>query len=502
MRFHEFNILKEFADVPMDPKSAAIIKDIKRGTTPVNVLLKLRSFLTKLVGQETAPEPVEPTQPVQPAPAEPAPPTPTPAIVPPKELVEPIEPELPPDEKQVKEARGKEKAVGSVDLQIYELMKKARPGDADKVWAFYNRSMLEEYIIPALNAKDIIKPDDHTRVLNLFIHAPGSLEDKVSVAMKIDDSGRYPGTGGGVIKTKDMLRAGAGSIDKLMTESNPTLDYIKKNLITFRVQPSTTAVNTGDGEAFFLILGSGIAKLGAGDLNVLGREVEVKAQGARLKGFGGKGVYGDGATYWTKFNKDLMSLIKLAGVKELYQETSRPPSKKNPTGTPGVDIRSEPLHFSAGNLAALSAVLAATKPGTAKVKAILSDALVHIYRKATPEMINRVLSTINSDGSFDVEEFRKQWFLLTYDYYMATSQDPKTGVGFDGILFIHQPSFSYSYIKNAKQIDSNWDNFELSPGLYNWTDAPSVAPKITYGKEIRQKRAPVAKVVQTAPIKR
>ena len=499
MRFHEFNILKEFADVPMDPKSAAIIKDIKRGTTPVNVLLKLRSFLTKLVGQETAPEPVEP---VQPAPAEPAPSTPTPAIVPPKELVEPIEPELPPDEKQVKEARGKEKAVGSVDLQIYELMKKARPGDADKVWAFYNRSMLEEYIIPALNAKDIIKPDDHTRVLNLFIHAPGSLEDKVSVAMKIDDSGRYPGTGGGVIKTKDMLRAGAGSIDKLMTESNPTLDYIKKNLITFRVQPSTTAVNTGDGEAFFLILGSGIAKLGAGDLNVLGREVEVKAQGARLKGFGGKGVYGDGATYWTKFNKDLMSLIKLTGVKELYQETSRPPSKKNPTGTPGVDIRSEPLHFSAGNLAALSAVLAATKPGAAKVKAILSDALVHIYRKATPEMINRVLSTINSDGSFDVEEFRKQWFLLTYDYYMATSKDPKTGVGFDGILFIHQPSFSYSYIKNAKQIDTNWDNFELSPGLYNWTDAPSVAPKITYGKEIRQKRAPVAKVVQTAPIKR
>lgn len=502
MRFHEFNILKEFADVPMDPKSAAIIKDIKRGTTPVNVLLKLRSFLTKLVGQETAPEPVEPTQPVQPAPAEPAPPASTPPIIPPKALAEPIEPELPPDEKQVKEARGKEKAVGSVDLQIYELMKKARPGDADKVWAFYNRSMLEEYIIPALNAKDIIKPDDHTRVLNLFIHAPGSLEDKVSVAMKIDDSGRYPGTGGGVIKTKDMLRAGAGSIDKLMTESNPTLDYIKKNLITFRVQPSTTAVNTGDGEAFFLILGSGIAKLGAGDLNVLGREVEVKAQGARLKGFGGKGVYGDGATYWTKFNKDLMSLIKLAGVKELYQETSRPPSKKNPAGTPGVDIRSEPLHFSAGNLAALSAVLAATKPGAAKVKAILSDALVHIYRKATPEMINRVLSTINSDGSFDVEEFRKQWFLLTYDYYMATSKDPKTGVGFDGILFIHQPSFSYSYIKNAKQIDTNWDNFELSPGLYNWTDAPSVAPKITYGKEIRQKRAPVAKVVQTAPIKR
>lgn len=366
--------------------------------------------------------------------------------------------------------------------------------------------MLEEYLIPALNAKDIVKPDDHTRVLNLFIHAPGSLEDKVSLAMKLDDSGRYPGTGGGVIKTKDMLKPTARSIDKsinkLMTESNPTLDYIKKNLITFRVQPSTTAVNTGDGEAFFLILGSGIAKLGAGDLNVLGREVEVKAQGARLKGFGGKGVYGDGATYWTKFNKDLMSLIKAAGVKELYQETSRPPSKKNPAGTPGVDIRSEPLHFSAGNLAALSAVLAATKPGAAKVKAILSDALVHIYRKTTPEMINRVLSTINSDGSFDVEEFRKQWFLLTYDYYMATSKDPKTGVGFDGILFIHQPSFSYSYVKNAKQIDTNWDDFELSPGLYNWTDAPSVAPKITYGKEIRQKRAPVAKVVQTAPIKR
>lgn len=506
MRFHEFNILKEFADVPMDPKSAAIIKDIKRGATPDNVLLKLRSFLTKLVGQETAPQAAQPAQPVQPAqPAQPGQkiaPVSQSAARKPEELSEPIDTELEPDEEKVKEARGKEKPVGSIDLQIYELMKKARPADADKVWAFYNRTMLEEYIIPALNAKDIVKPDDHTRVLNLFIHAPGSLEDKVSLAMKLDDSGRYPGTGGGVIKTKDMLKPGAGSIDKLMTESNPTLDYIKKNLITFKVQPSTTAVNTGDGEAFFLILGSGVNKLGRGDLNVLGREVEVKAQGARLRGFGGKGIYGDGATYWTKFNKDLMSLIKAAGVKELYQETSRPPSKKNPAGTPGTDIRSEPLHFSAGNLAALSAVLAKTKPGAAKVKAMLSNALTHIYRKATPAMINRVLSTVNSDGSFDVEEFRKQWFLLTYDYYMLTSTDPKTGVGYDGILFIHQPSFSYNYVKNAKQIDSNWDNFELSPGLYNWTDAPSVAPKITYGKEIRQKRIPTAKVIQTNPVTR
>ena len=420
-----------------DPKIKEIAKDIKQGEVPQSVLGKLKHFLVSLLD-----------------------PTPPPS----NEYPEP----------PIEEA-GKQSNIISADLQIYELLKRTKPEDADKVWAFYNRAMLADHIIPMCISKDIVKQDDQDRILNLFINAPGTLEDKVSLAAQLE--------GAGVIKTKELLKPGSGSIDKLINYKSVVLDNIKTKLINFKVSPSTTAVNTGDGEAFFLILGSGINKLSPGDLNVLGREIEVKAQGARLKGFGGKGTYGDGATYWPKFNKQLIGLLKRPGVTYLQDAT-------------GVDLSSEPLHFGSAATTALSAALKVAKPGEKSVKAMFDEALKHIYPKTTPEMRNNVLNTIQSDGSFNPDEFRKGWFMLTYEYYMATSVDKKTGVGFDGILFIHQPTFTYNYIKDKTQLEKDWAQFELNPGLYNWTDAPSVAPKITFGKEERARKSKTKATLQ------
>lgn len=424
-----------------DPKIKEIAKDIKQGEVPQTVLGKLKHFLVSLM---------DPTPP------------------PPGEYPDP----------PIEEA-GKTPTIASPDLQIYELLKRTKPEDADRVWAFYNRAMIADHIVPMCISKDIIKEDDQERILNLFINAPGTLEDKVSLAAQLET--------GGVIKTRDMLKPGSGSIDKLINYTSPVLDYIKTKLIKFKVSPSTTAVNTGDGEAFFLILGSGISKLSPGDLNVLGREIEVKAQGARLKGFGGGKTYGDGAVYWPIFNKTLIKLLGKEGVTYLQDAV-------------GVDLSREPLHFGIAAVVALSEALKLSKPGSAPVKDMFDKALKHIYPQTTPEMRGNVLNTIDKQGSFNPEEFRKGWFMLTYEYYMATSTDKKTGVGFDGILFIHQPSFTYNYIKDKNQLEKDWGQFQLNPGLYNWTDAPSVAPKITFGKEERTKKSK-AKEKPTATLK-
>ncbi len=426
----EASLDKDQASGLEDPKIKEIAKDIKQGEVPQTVIGKLKHFLVSLLDPTPPPSGQYPEPPIEEA------------------------------DKQPK--------IVSADLQIYELLKRTKPEDADKVWAFYNRAMIADHIIPMCIAKDIVKQDDQDRILNLFINSPGTLEDKVSLAAQLES--------GGVIKTKELLKAGSGSIDKLINYKSVVLDNIKTKLINFKVSPSTTAVNTGDGEAFFLILGSGINKLSPGDLNVLGREIEVKAQGARLKGFGGKGTYGDGATYWPKFNKELISLIKKPGVAYLQDSI-------------GVDLTTEPLHFGSAATTALSKVLEMTKPGAQAVKDMFNKALMHIYPKTTPDMRNNVLDTIQSNGSFNPEEFRKGWFMLTYEYYMATSVDKKTGVGFDGILFIHQPTFTYNYVKDKEQIERDWEQFELNPGLYNWTDAPSVAPKITFGKEERSRKS-------------
>jgi hypothetical protein len=476
----------------LEPEYKDIAKDIKAGEVSDSVLAKLVQFLQGLVQSDSEQQTQEP------APAVQQPQMQAPAV------------QEPGTEPQVEEA------LGANDLQVYSLLKQANPERAEQVWAFYNKQMLADYLVPALKEKDIIRQDDHDRIIGLFVEAPGTLEDKLAIAMRLDTTGEKPNTGGGIINIKKLTTQGKGSINDLITVKNsPVVDYIKEKLIWMRVYPSTTSAATGDGEAFFLILGAGITKRGKGDLNVgavtakkdklhqssplevNGKEVEVKAQGARLKGFGGKGTYGDGATYYKTFNDQLLSIIGPDGSAEL--DALCPPTK----ATAGWQNGSQAFNFVGRNLNAMAQVLSnfAKKNGSkpSDVKAMFEGMIHHVYPKATPEMYKPLLSTINSKCSFDVDEFRKQWFLMTYEYYLETSRD-KTGQTYDGILFIHQPSFTYSYVKDGNEISNNWTDFELNTSLYNWTDTQSVAPKITYGKEVRVKEPKTPKPQKAAKV--
>lgn len=468
------NILEAIEQAPADPHMKEIAQDIEQGQVPPTVLMKLQQFLTRLV---TSDERADDTE----------------------QDVEVEEPGID-DNPEVKET--KERRLGSADMQVYSLLKQVNPDRAEQVWAFYNKQMLADYLVPALIEKDINRADDHERIISLFVEAPGTLDDKLAIAMRLDTTGTRPNTGGGIINTRKLTTQGDGSINQLLTATGPVVDYIKERLIRMRVYPSTTSAATGDGEAFFLILGANITKRGKGDLNVssadagaldiAGKEVEVKAQGARLKGFGGKGTYGDGATYYKKFNDDLLTIIGPEGSAIL--DELAPPTK----ATLGWSQGTVPFNFVGRNLTALSEVLSqyGTTTGSKPqdVKQMFLGMIKHVYPKITPDMYSDVLKTINKKGSFDVEEFRKQWFLMTYEYYLETSRD-KTGQTYDGILFIHQPSFTYCYVKDADEISKNWEDFELNTSLYNWTDTQSVAPKITYGKE---ERARVVKATKPA----
>lgn len=356
-------------------------------------------------------------------------------------------------------------SIGPEDLNIYEQLKRVNPKDADMIWSFYNRTMIESVVNEIFEEKDL-SASDAEKFNNMIIRSPGKLEDKVSLIKHIKDTG--------VIDLRKLITPGKGSIDKLFNYKSEIIDHIKHSLLNLKVSPKSTAVNVGAGEGFLMILGKNIIKLGKGDLNVLGKEVEVKAQGARLKGFGGKGTYGDGSKYYQKFNKDVIKIIGPKGKIYFEQQYGFKPD--------------QPWHFSLSNLQALADVLAKSKANPAAVKTLFNDLLQFVFAKSTTAMRSRVTKTIKRNGSFDVDEFRKQWFLLTYEYYDLTSKDEKTGEGFAGILFINQPTFSYSFVTDVSQIEKDWDNYQLNPGLYNFTDLPSVAPKISFMKEVRIKR--------------
>jgi len=483
-------------------KVSKIIHAIKAGETPANIIDNLKSFVSNLmsnaqqtfVGNRPGTNPtVDQTQDPA-APAQPPVPQELPVPQGPAAVAQLAEPDTaqptdptsisPEEEPALQEARPKKAVaveqpiprkdtISSAELEVYELLKRLSPEDADITWAFYNRQMIEYWVHLMCDEKDVPKPDDKDRITNLFIKSPGLLEDKVTLVKTIYEKG--------VINPKAMLKSGAGSINKLFNYTSPTLDAIKEKLIWMRVMPSTTSANTGDGEAFFLLLCKGAAKLSPGDLNVLGREIEIKAQGARLKGFGGKGIYGDGTTYYTKFNLELSGIIGNKGMQYLSEAIGY--NKK--TGKPEWDI-SKPLNFGLSNLRALSDTLSIFGKGkSSAVKVLFDDAIKHIFTRSTPEMRQLVKDTIGRNGSFDVTEFRRAWFMLTYEYYNLTSINAKTGEGFAGIMFIHQPSFTYNFVTDGNQITNNWDKFEIGTNLYTWTDMPSVVPKITFGKETR-----------------
>lgn len=369
------------------------------------------------------------------------------------------------------------KNIGPEDLNIYEQLKRANPADAEIIWSFYNRSMIESVVEDLFREKDLSNADAE-RFNNLIIRNQGKLEDKVAFVQRIKDAG--------IIDLRKVITPGKGSVDKLFNYKSEILDNIKHELLDFKVSPKSTAVNVGAGEGFFMILGKNISKRGAGDLNVLGREVEVKAQGARLKGFGGKGSYGDGAFYYKKFNAELVKILGSKGVLYFKEQYGFNPNM--------------PWHFSLAKLQALSDVLAKSKANQAEVKSLFDKLLAYIFSRSTPEMRKQVTNVIGRNGSFDVDEFRKAWFLLTYDYYKFTSTNA-TGETFAGILFINQPSFSYCFITTSSQLEKEWSNFQLNPNLYNWTDPQSVAPKISFLKEIRAKRSKKRKSKAKLPAK-
>ena len=471
-------------------KVSKIIHAIKTGDAPDNIINNLKNFVTNLISgapqtftgnqpEQTPTDQLDEPQPVAVEPQAQA----QPVAVEPQAQPVAVEPE---EEPALQEAKPKKSVtvtqpiirkdtISSAELEIYELLKRLSPEDADITWAFYNRQMIEYWVHLMCDEKDVPKIDDKDRVTNLFVKSPGLLEDKVTLVKTIYEKG--------VINPKAMLKPGYGSINKFFTYSSPTLDAVKEKLIWMRVTPSTTSANTGDGEAFFLLLCKGAAKLSPGDLNVLGREIEIKAQGARLKGFGGKGIYGDGTSYYSKFNLDLNNILGNKGIQYLSEMLGY--NKK--TGKSEWDI-SKPLNFGLTNLGALSETLKLFGKGkSSDVKTMFENAIKHIFTRSTPEMRQIVKDVIGRDGSFDVTEFRQAWFMLTYEYYNLTSINTKTGEGFAGILFVHQPSFTYNFVINGDQIKDNWDKFEIGSGLYTWTDMPSVVPKITFGKEIRLK---------------
>lgn len=453
-----------------------LVADIRHGLIDANVVQAVKNFMMKKMGAITEPEVEEPAQ----QPAEPAqkpvtakatqptaPAQPAPAVQP----AQPTGPIGAPNAVGVTEAKAKPKQVVDIDINadFEKVLRTNFAADADNILTFVYRTNIQS-ICKEIAVNKQFKPEAADLLASLFYEAPGSLHDRNNLAMLIRDQG--------VLDLKKFAKPGSGDIMGLVQakyRSNSLVRHLVSKLLNRKDFPTqVSSANKGAGEDMITILGNPVLKLSPGDLNVGGLEVEVKAQGARLKGFGGGTIYGNGATIYPKWVSLISSALGTKGMATLAEF--------------GLSLKNY-LNFGDKTLAALSAGLANGNGRNKKetVREAFDIMLEHVYPRSTKQLRARVLDTIKANGSFNTEDFRRAWFLFSYDYYKLTTTDAKTKKAMDSIMFIHQPTETYKFVVDANDFD--FDKFTIDTSIYNWTDAPSVAPKITFGKEIRDRRS-------------
>lgn len=468
MRFNEFKpakqILREFAEVSND-NPAQFLKDIQTGEIDPDIAKKAMAQLQQIMSSSKQTTNAEPTTKVAPNNQ--------------KSVDQPqsVEPKIPgksqtpvqqPPETATLEALTYSK-TNADQLKKVLMQQGANSQEVMDIITFAYRENIVRNCKELMSMK-MYKAEGADLLASLFYELPATFHQRNELSNIL--------LKGGVLDLTKFDSPGQGSLlDLILPKYKANKAVINlflklRNRKDFPTQVSSA--NKGAGEDLITILGNPVQKLSPGDLNINGLEIEVKAIGARLKGFGGGEVYGNAAVMYTPWANKVFEALGKEGM--MYLEESGYSLKKY-------------FHFGKKSLKALSDALRVSK--NPKKKDLLVEAfdgvLQVLYPMSTVSMRKKILNSFDDNG-FDVETFRKNWFLFSYDYYVLTTADKKTGAKMHGILFINQGDNSYQLVTDSKQISANWDNYELGSDLFNWTNPTGQAPKITYGKETRTRR--------------
>ena len=452
-----------------------LIHDIKAGEIAPTAVQAISAYIQKAMAQGTAQQ--EPAQ-QEPAQQEPAQQQPTPVEQP---VIDP-ESDV---EQQLHEAAKLELPPG-VTLKPDELRKVLLKGgfkseEVNHIVTFAYRHTIEK-ISADIAASKQYKREAGPMIAQMFFDVPGTLSQRNHIAHVL--------MGTGVLDLKKFVKPGTGVLDDLFLpeyRSNSIVMNLKlklKNRSDFPTQVS--AANKGSGEDLITILGNPVNKLSPGDLNIAGKEIEIKAMGARLKGFGGSTVYGDATRIYPEWTR--LMTEALGGKGSQFMQSQGASLKKY-------------FNFGLDNLNILSNALQVSdvKNRGSLIRSAFVLLLETLYVQSDTGMREIILRSYDrKTGEFDPTEFRKNWFLFSYDYYKKTTADKKTGAAMHAIMFVNQGDEKYQIVTDISQIEANWDNYQLSTDLFTWNNPTGSAPKITLGKETRERKVKVKPEVSPA----
>ena len=273
---------------------------------------------------------------------------------------------------------------------------------------------------------------------NIMIDANGKLEAKLEFLKKLGAQG--------ILNPSTMFSGGLGNFDDILKYDDSVYEDIKFTVMNWT--PKIGSNPAGKGEMFVILFTDGAAKAAVGDVKIGDITAEVKSYDARLIGHKG---YGSTIGTFKEY------LIKLKAL------------------VPNTEMPDDPNYYNWNykGLTELNRIFtqAAQNHKGNQIKPLLDWTLHSLYVDSTPSQRDKVVDVIGTDGSFDVNEFIRQWMLFQFDYYKMLEH-------FTGILFVNPSTLDYLYISDTDDFDKNYDKFHIKP-VFSWKDKQSIVIKIS-----------------------
>jgi hypothetical protein len=271
------------------------------------------------------------------------------------------------------------------------------------------------------------KDQDLKQVQNVLsqaiIDANGSFEEKMAFAKEMVNPG--------IINIKQLLTPGVPQniLDIVVTKYPNLFKQVAPSLMNLAGSYLANGKKTqrGKGE-FFLALSSPhiTMKSSAGDLNIGGKNIEVKANLARIKGRKGYGTT-DGAYSQTKKN-----------ISEFFKKNL--PNVQAPGFVVTVAAKST-FWSDFGPFCIQNGV----KPNLVSnfVKTELKNIIKSIYLNLDSTSVNSLISNVNESGVLDFKEFYLMMKKVAYAYYQAADH-------FDGMIVISGDTMEFIYVDSPE----------------------------------------------------
>ena len=305
------------------------------------------------------------------------------------------------------------------------------------ILSLLNHDELSNEVDILLEQKNLVTLEVKRGVDNLIAETPGLVSSKLAFLKEVHKKG--------IINEERLIDNGKlQNLDELVKTKYPSLYNGMKNEIV-NWEPQISSSNIGKGELFFFLFGKNIKQCEVGDLDVNGKEIELKAKNSRM--LATRGYSTPPVVYKDFFFKEL----KKKAVNVKHDKNFYNLNKKGIQNLSDVYKEISDVEWCRNHL---------------------KYTFKHLYFQSSTRLIDKfVKNVVDKKGGLEVENFVSEFYGFQYDYYKQVANHK-------GILFLNPKNMNTMYVKNSKTLKDNLHNFTTATS-FSWKETRCITYQLT-----------------------